>query len=35
VDSDGSIRNASGNKTSSASGVKRSWAAALFFFDLL
>ena len=35
VDSDGTIRNKSGNSVGRASGVKKEWAAVLFFFDFI
>ena len=35
IDSNGSIRDKSGNSVGRASGVKREWAAVLFFFDFI
>ncbi len=33
VESNGTVRNASSQKIGSASGVKKEWAAAFYFFD--
>src|ERR1039458_5185496 len=32
IDSDGTVRNSSGSSIGSANGVKKSWAAVVFFF---